>query len=255
MPTDNTMTDIQYLDVPGRSLAYHHTLGKNPGLLFCGGFSSDMEGTKALALEQWGRLKGIEVTRFDYQGHGASSGHFTEGTIGNWYNDSLCILDQVTSGSQIIVGSSMGGWIMILLALARPHRIAGLIGIAAAPDFTEELIWKNLDQTSRQRLIDDGILYDSSADGQESSPITRELIEEARSHLVLGTTIDVRCPVRLIHGICDQDVPWQTSMTLLERLNSSDVHLVLIKDGTHRCSRPQDIDLLKATCDSLISAD
>jgi pimeloyl-ACP methyl ester carboxylesterase len=219
--------------------------------MFCGGFQSDMTGTKALALESWARARGRGFVRFDYQGHGRSSGHFDDGTIGRWADDARAVLDGLTSGPQILVGSSMGAWIMVLVATSRPERIAGLVGIAAAPDFTEDLIWGTLDPEQRLALLDQGHLHLPSDYAAEPYPVTLALIEEARRHLVLRGPIALDCPVRLIHGMSDRDVPWVTSVRLVERLTASDVRLTLIKDGDHRLSRDQDIAVICHTVEAL----
>lgn len=245
---------MQYLTVQGVKLAYHHTSGRGPGIMFCNGFTSDMTSTKAVALERWALSEGLSFTRFDYSGHGASSEDFFDGTIGIWHADSLAIFDHVTSQKQIIVGSSMGGWMMVLLALARRERVVGLVGIAAAPDFTEDLVWDTLDEEQRQKLIQTGLLSLPCTDPQETEPltVTYALITEGRHHLVLRKAIPLTCPVRLLHGMRDTDVPWQTSIRLLDALDSTDCSVTLIKDGTHRLSREQDIQCLTQTVADLV---
>jgi pimeloyl-ACP methyl ester carboxylesterase len=233
------------------TIAYHRTEGTSPGVIFMGGFKSDMTGTKALALEQLCRRDGRSFVRFDYQGHGASSGRFEDGKLGLWAADALAVFDAATAGPQIIVGSSMGGWIALLTALARPDRVAGLVGVAAAPDFTEDLIWAQLDENERYVLMEDGVLYEDSAYG-EPYPYTRELIEDGRRHLLLREPIPLTCPVRLLHGMRDADVPWRTSQRLSDRLAGEDARITLVKDGDHRLSRPQDIALLCQTVGDLI---
>jgi pimeloyl-ACP methyl ester carboxylesterase len=229
----------------GATIAYHRLPGSRPGVIFLGGFMSDMTGTKAMALEAWCRQQGRAYIRFDYQGHGSSSGRFADGTIGRWLEDALAVLDRVSEGPQILVGSSMGGWLMLLLALCRPERIAGLVGVACAADFIDAL-WQGLDEPTRARLQNEGIIYQPSEydDGAPYS-ITLELIEEARRHRLLDKEVlPVRCPVRLLHGLRDPDVPWQTSVTVAERLLSEDVRVLLVKDGEHRMSRISDLSLL-----------
>jgi pimeloyl-ACP methyl ester carboxylesterase len=230
----------------GHTLAYQRSVGHEPGVIFLGGFRSDMTGTKALTLENWCRQQERAFVRFDYFGHGASSGCFADATIGRWRDDACAVLDQLSAGPQILVGSSLGGWLMVLTALARPARVAGLIGIATAADFTEELIWAQLDAAARARLQQDGVLYQPSDYSTEPYPITLKLIEEGRQHLVLHAPIALTCPVRLLHGMDDSDVPWQTSLRLAEWLASCDVRITLIKDGEHRLSREQDLQLLLA---------
>ena len=211
-----------------------------------------MAGTKATFLDTFCAERGLPYVRFDYSGHGASSGRFEDGTIGAWAEDAIAIIDRVADGSLILVGSSMGGWIMLLAALARPDRIAGLVGLAPAPDFTEALIWSRLSDDERGRLLNAGRLETPPAYADEPTIITRALIEEGRRHLLLNAHISIRCPVRLLHGMADPDVPHQLSLELAERLVSNDVRVTLIKDGDHRLSRAEDLALLGATIEELI---
>jgi len=234
----------------GRRLACRHLPGQAPGVLFCGGYTSDMTGTKATALEAFCRERGRACTRFDYAGHGASSGDFADGTIGAWADDALAVLDRAIAGPVVVVGSSMGGWIMLLLALARPERVCGLVGIAAAPDFTEDLLLPEATPAQRRALADQGYWMQPSAYGAPY-PVTRALLEEARAHLVLRGPIPIRCPVHLLHGQRDPDVPWQTALRLAERLESDDVTVELIKAGDHRLSRERDLARLAAAVERL----
>lgn len=235
----------------GAGIAVRHSAGRTPGLVFLPGFHSDMTGQKAETLAATAIAAGRQFTRFDYQGHGASDGRFEDGTIGLWLDDAIAVLDQVTTGPQVLVGSSMGGWMMVLLARARPQRVAGLVGIAAAADFTEELIWNRLSSGERTRLIQDGALPVPNRDDDPYS-VTLRLVEEGRRHLVLPSPIALACPVRLIHGMADPDVPWQTSVRLAERLTGPDVQVILVKDGEHRMSRPADLALLVGTVQALV---
>ncbi len=244
----------------GTVLAYYKTEARKarteegvplPGLIFLGGFKSDMTGSKALALEDYARRNGRDFLRFDYHGHGRSSGRFEDGTIGRWTADALAVLDQLTLGPQILVGSSMGGWIMLLVALARPERIAGLVGIAAAPDFTEDLIWARATAQQRAALERDGFVDRPSAYNEAPYRITRRLIEEARDHLLLAKPIPIACPLRLVHGMKDQDVPWQTSLRLAEALQGDDVEVTLVKSAAHRLSEPQDLQRLERIIEAL----
>ena len=222
-------------------IAYNRFDKKNknlPELLFLGGFKSDMTGTKATFLESICEKRDQTYTRFDYFGHGSSSGIFTQGTIGQWLSDTLAMIDEVTKGPLVLVGSSMGGWLMTLAALARPERIHALIGIAAAPDFTEELIWPSLTETQQKDFVRQGIIQTPSQYEEQGFPITLQLIEEAREHLVLPKAIDIDCPVHLIHGVADKDVPWIFSQRLSRRIKSPEVTLTLIKNGDHRLNTP-----------------
>ncbi|UEM03094.1 alpha/beta hydrolase [Skermanella rosea] len=249
--TDLNASPENTLAHEGATIAYRRTEGSTPGVIFMGGFKSDMTGTKAVALESFCRSRGTAFVRFDYQGHGTSSGRFEEGSIGLWSRDALAVFDRLTEGPQVVVGSSMGGWMMLLTALARPERVAGLIGIASAPDFTEDLIWSTLDETDRATLMETGALLKPSDYG-DPYPYTRRLIEDGRDHLLLRGTIPLACPVRLLHGMRDADVPWRTSQRIAERLAGDDVRITLVKDGDHRLSRDQDIALLCRTVGELL---
>ncbi|MBM3952513.1 MAG: alpha/beta hydrolase [Rhodospirillales bacterium] len=236
----------------GATIAYRPTPGKGPGVMFLTGFRSDMTGGKALAVEALCRAQNRAFVRFDYTGHGESSGAFADGTIGRWTEDALLVLDRVTNGPQVLVGSSMGGWIALLLARARPERVAGIVGIAAAPDFTEDLVHDVLDADAKDRLARDGQIVVPSAYDPEPCVITRRLIEEGRDHLLLRGPIPVAAPVRLIHGMEDHDVPWQTALRIAERIASTDVEITLVKGGRHRLSDPPDLERLVAVVAALL---
>jgi pimeloyl-ACP methyl ester carboxylesterase len=214
-------------------------------VIFLGGYASDMTGTKATYLEDWCQARGRAFIRFDYQGHGRSSGRLTEGTIGGWRDDALAVITACARGPLLLVGSSMGAWIMLLTALAIPDRIQGLVGVAAAPDFTEDLLWARLGADQRIALQRDGVIRQPSTYG-EPLPFTWRLVEDGRRHLLLRTPIPLHCPVRLLHGIADEDVPWETSRRLAEALRGRDVALTLVKDGGHRLSEPHELALLGA---------
>lgn len=237
----------------GVSIAYYTSSGKSPGVMFCGGFMSDMTGSKAITLETFCRKLGHGFLRFDYTGHGQSSGRFEDGTIGSWTSDALAVLDTLTEGPQVIVGSSMGGWIAVNLALARPNRIAGLVTIAAAPDFTEDLIWAELPPDAQMMLETEGVIYEPSEYSEKPYPITMTLIQEGRRHLRLRGPIAIDVPVRLLHGMRDPDVPWQRSLLLAEKLTSDDVRVTLVKDGDHRLSREPDLALIARTVSDLLA--
>ena len=237
----------------GATIAYRASRGKTPGVMFLTGYKSDMEGGKALFLEALCRRRGTAFMRFDYQGHGASSGVFTDGTIGLWTGDAVAVLDAVTEGPQVLVGSSMGGWIMLLAALRRPQRIAGLIGIAAAADFTEDLMPARMTAEQKETLERDGVIYAPNPYGPEPTPIAKGFIDEGRDHLVLRQRIPLACPTRLIHGMRDGDVPWQTSLRISQMLNADDVELFFDKDGEHRLSEPHDLERLGFIVESLLT--
>ncbi len=238
----------------GATIAYRRTSGKTPGVVFCGGFGSDMSGTKAAALEAFCEARGQAYLRFDYQGHGRSSGVFADGTIGGWTEDALGVFDACTEGPQVLVGSSMGGWIALLVALARPQRVAGLLGIAAAPDFTEDLIWQRLTAAEREAMARDGFVPPPGDYPETVTRITRRLIEEGRAHLLLRHRVPLACPVRLLHGMADADVPWQTALRLLDCLESKDAEVTLVKTGDHRLSEPKDLCRLKRTLAGLLDS-
>jgi pimeloyl-ACP methyl ester carboxylesterase len=231
-----------------RSIAVRARAGASPGLIWLGGFKSDMRGIKALALDGWAAEHGRACVRFDYSGHGESGGAFIDGTIGRWLEESLAVFDRYCSGPQVVIGSSMGGWMALLLALALVRRnepapratLKGLVLIAPAPDFTEELMWKGFSPQIRSEIETCGVWLRPSEYG-EPYPITRQLIEEGRNHLLLGSAIEVGCPVRILQGAQDPDVPWQHAFALAHRLPCDDVVLTMIQDGDHRLSRPQDI--------------
>lgn len=235
----------------GSTIAYHRLDGQAPGVVFLGGYRSDMTGTKALYLADYCRRRGRAYVRFDYFGHGASSGDFAEGTISRWRDDALAVLDSLTAGPQILVGSSMSGWIMLLAALARPERIAALVGIAGAPDFTEELLWPRLTPAQRAEIEQRGRVVLPSDYDPAGYVYTRALIEDGRRHLLLGEPIPLDIPVRLLHGLGDESVPWRLSLRLAERLASRDVLVNLVKDGDHRLSKPAELALLAQTLDAL----
>ncbi len=250
---ESDQAQIKFLERSGLPrLAYCATPGKSPGIVFLGGFGSDMTGTKATALEDAAKLRGHAFLRLDYRGHGQSEGRFVDGTIGDWFADALAVFDAMTTGPQTLVGSSMGGWISLLLARARPERIKALVGIAAAPDFTARLMDGELSAAQRATLLKDGVLYRPSDYG-EPIPITRKLVEDGNRHLLLDRPIPFTGPVRLLHGQRDPDVPWQLSLKIAERLEGGDVRVILVKDGDHRLSRPQDIALLVRTVEELIA--
>ncbi|MEM6943467.1 MAG: alpha/beta hydrolase [Pseudomonadota bacterium] len=235
-----------------RRLAYHRTPATgdgmgHPGIVFLGGFSSDMTGAKATHLEAWAREKGRAFLRFDYRGHGVSSGTFEEGAIGDWASDAIAVIDHLTEGPQILVGSSMGGWISLLVAKARVSRVAALIGIAAAPDFTEDGIWAALDEEARAVLMREGKVAMPSDYWDEPYVITRRLIEEGRGNLVLRTPLELPFPVRLLHGTADADVPVERGTLLLDHMSCADARLTLVKDADHRFSGPAELDLIVDT--------
>lgn len=241
----------------GATIAYHKSVGRGhgngPGVIFLGGFMSDMDGTKAVALEAHCQQQGQAYLRFDYQGHGQSSGAFTEGTIGKWSEDAIDVLDKLTEEPQILVGSSMGGWIMLLAALARPERIAGLVGIAAAPDFTEAFMWKGFSTGIRETLLRDRVYYAPSEYSDQPFAITMDLIEDGRTHLLLDKPIDFDRPVHVFQGIVDDVVPWEHAIKISRQLTSNDVTTTLIKDGDHRLSREEDLSKIFAAVDRLSS--
>lgn len=236
-------------------IAYHRQGGDGPtnkqGIVFCGGFRSDMTGTKAQALAAWTQASGRSYTRFDYFGHGASSGAFTDGTMSYWRGDIPHVLDNLCDSKQILVGSSFGGWLSLMAALDRPDKVAALVLIAPAVDMTERLMWARFSDQARTKLMDEGLIYDPSEYDPEGYPITRALIEDGRSHLMLEAPINLDMPIRILHGQKDDAVPWELSLELAERVTSKDVELHFIKDGDHRLSEPNEIARLFDLIDSL----
>jgi pimeloyl-ACP methyl ester carboxylesterase len=234
-----------------RRVAVRERSGTPPGLFWLSGYKSDMKGTKAAALAHWAEQAGRACVRFDYSGHGESGGEFTEGTIGRWLADCLGVFDACCRGPQILIGSSMGGWLALLMVRALrarpqapPASVIGLVLIAPAVDFTEELMWKRFTPAIRQELEEKGVWSRPSEYSPEPYLVTRQLIEEGRNHLLLGGMIETGCPVRILQGVEDPDVPWRHAVELVSRLASDDVILTLVKDGDHRLSRPEDIERL-----------
>ncbi len=213
---------------------------------------SDMTGDKAMAVEAWCAAAGRACLRLDYSGHGGSGGRFVDGHIGRWTEDALFLIDRFAAGPIVLVGSSMGGWIALNVALRRAEHVVGLVGIAAAPDFTETLMWPAFSAAQRETLLSVGELRIPSQYGGEQI-ITRDLIEDGRRHLLLNGSIGLRCPVRLLQGQRDPDVPWPTALRIAEHLESDDVRVIIIKDGDHRLSRPQDIDVLLGILSALMA--
>ena len=236
----------------GSEIAYRTRSGRQPGVMFFGGFMSDMTGTKATMLDDYCRRRDRAFIRFDYSGHGESSGRFDDGTIGQWSADAVAVMDHVAEGPLLIVGSSMGGWIGLLAANERPDLVAGFIGIAAAPDFTEDMMWDEFDDVVREKLRADGFSYEAPDNGDDPHPIATRFIEAARDHLVLRSPLELDCPVRLIQGMQDADVPWRTALRLAEHITGDDVEVTLVKNGDHRLSQPADLARLERTLDLLL---
>jgi pimeloyl-ACP methyl ester carboxylesterase len=239
-------------DIAARQIAVRQRQGGSPGLFWLGGFKSDMRGTKAEALDRWAQGNGRAMTRFDYSGHGESGGNFTHGTIGRWLEESLAVFETFCRGPQVVIGSSMGGWLALLLIreLARRRQteptVARLVLIAPAVDFTEELMWKRFPAEVKLKIEQTGVWARPSQYSEEPYAITRDLIEEGRKHLLLDGMIETGCPVRILQGVQDPDVPWQHTVELTARFARDDVVLTLVKDGDHRLSRPEDIERLIA---------
>ncbi|HPD92865.1 MAG: alpha/beta hydrolase [Rhodobacter sp.] len=238
----------QVLTTPqGRRIAYVRTPGTGPGVVFLGGFKSDMTGTKAQFLEHWARDRGRAFLRFDYSGHGQSSGDFLDGCIGDWSQDAMEAIRALTDGPQVLVGSSMGGWIALLVARAMPDRVAALVGIAAAPDFTEDGLWSDFSDDQRARLDADGVVDLPSEYDDAPYRITRRLIEDGRTRLVLRSPLPLPFPVRLLQGSNDTDVPVSVALRLFEHADSPDLTLSLVKGADHRFSEPDNLALLART--------
>ncbi|MCE6969488.1 alpha/beta hydrolase [Cereibacter sphaeroides] len=246
------MTEPSFLVTPqGRRIAYRLTDGTGPCVVFCGGFRSDMEGTKALHLQRWAETTGRAFLRFDYSGHGSSGGDFLEGAIGDWFEDARAVIGLV-AGPILLVGSSMGGWISLLLAREMPDRIAGLVGIAAAPDFTEDSMWQGFTPDQRAELEREGRVALPSDYSDEPYIITRRLIEEGRTRLVLRERLDLPFPVRLLQGTADTDVPQEVALRLLGHAEGPDIRLLLVKGADHRFSTPECLRLIEQAVEDLL---
>jgi len=235
----------------GETIAYLRRAGKPPGIVWLGGFKSEMTGTKGTALDKWAAERGRALLRFDYFGHGQSSGNFREGTITRWRDDALAVLDRLAAGPQILVGSSMGAWIALLAALARPARVKAMLLIAPATDFTETLMWARMSPEIRSEIMERGEWLRPSAYDPEPYPITRNLVEDGRRHLLLGSPIPLHIPVRILQGMKDPDVPWQHAVKLLETI-AGDAALTLLKHGDHRLSTPADLAQMTRMLDALV---
>ncbi|HEY0325960.1 MAG TPA: alpha/beta hydrolase [Allosphingosinicella sp.] len=244
------MSDPEYLaTASGRRLAFHRRAGSGPTVIFLPGYMSDMEGSKVLALDSWCADQGRAVLRFDYGGCGISPGAFEDQALADWRDDAVAMIDS-GAGPVVLVGSSMGGWIMLLAALARPDRVAGLIGIAAAPDFTS---W-GFSDADKETIARDGRLVEDTPYGDQPYVTTRTFWDSGETLKLLGAEIAIDFPVRLLHGQADPDVPFDISLRIADRLRSADVQTILVKDGDHRLSRPQDIGLLTSTLSQLLDA-
>ncbi|MDI3335268.1 alpha/beta hydrolase [Defluviimonas aestuarii] len=229
----------------GRDIAYDRIEGAGPGVVFLGGFRSDKEGTKALALEAWAKRHGRAFLRFDYSGHGQSSGDFLDGCIGDWFEDARAAILELTEGPQVLVGSSMGSWISLLMARECPEKVAGLVTIAAAPDFTEDGMWEEFSDTQRQELIEAGQVALPSDYSDEPYIITKRLIEEGRERLVLRSALTLPMPVRMLQGTADADVPVSVAVRLIDHATGPDIRLTLVKDADHRFSTPECLKLIE----------
>lgn len=236
---------------PSGRIAFRRLKGSGPAVVWLGGFKSDMTGTKAQAIAEWAAKGARAFVRFDYSGHGASEGRFEEGTISAWLADALAAIDRLTEGKLILAGSSMGGWLAALAALRRPERMAGAVFIAPAPDFTEELMWSRMTGPERDEILREGRLLEHSPYAEEPAIITRSLIEDGRAHLILGGRIDIGCPVRILQGMADGDVPWRHALKFAECLAADDVELTLVKSGDHRLSKPREIARILGAIESI----
>ncbi len=243
-----------FLTTPeGRRIAFNRTVGSGPGVVFLGGFRSDKEGTKALALEAWARAAGRAFLRFDYSGHGASSGDFLDGAIGDWLEDSRAAILGLTEGPQVLVGSSMGGWIALLMAREHPGKVAGIVTIAAAPDFTEDGMWAEFSDDQRRELMGTGRVALPSEYSDEPYIITRRLIEEARGRLVLRSPLALPMPVRMLQGTADTDVALAVAVRLLEHAAGPDIRLTVVKGADHRFSTPACLQLIERSVTEVLA--
>lgn len=246
-----------YGGLDDNKIAYCKSAGsktnKQPGLIWCGGLKSDMQGSKATALHDWANAQGRAYIRFDYFGHGKSTGRFRDGTISRWALDTVQIIDELSAGPQILIGSSMGAWTALLAALARPERIKALVLIAPAPDFTQKLMWAGFSDAIRNTIMEEGIYYEPS-DYDEPYEISRDLILDGRENLLLDAPIAFTGPVRILQGMQDTSVPYAHAQKLIDVLTSDDVEMTLVKDGDHSLSRAHDIERLVRTVSDLGSS-
>jgi pimeloyl-ACP methyl ester carboxylesterase len=248
------MTSPDFIDGPGgRRLAYHVTPGAGPGVVFLGGFKSDMEGTKALHLEDWARRNGRAFLRLDYSGHGQSAGTFEEGAIGDWAADAQAVIAAATEGPQILVGSSMGGWIALLCVKAMPQRVAGLVTVAAAPDFTEDAMWAGFTDAQRAELMEKGRLEFPSEYDDSPYVITRRLIEEGRENFVLRAPLRLPFPVRFLQGTADEDVDRAVALRLMDHAEGPDMRLTLVDGADHRFSTPDCLALIEQSVEEVVA--
>ncbi len=244
---------VDYLECEnGRRLAYERSAGRGPGLVFLSGLKSDMNGTKAVRLHDWARARGRAYLRFDYSGHGQSSGTFCDGAIGDWAEDARQAISALTEGPQVLVGSSMGGWISLILAGKMTRRIAGIVGIAAAPDFTEDGMWASFSASQKQELARAGRVFLPS-EYDEPYEITRRLIEDGRDHLVLRAPLSLPFPVRLLHGTADTSVAQSVPLRLIEHATGDDIRLTLLKGADHRFSSDQCLALIETTITEVLT--
>ncbi|WEX08152.1 alpha/beta hydrolase [Chelativorans sp. AA-79] len=251
------MDEAARIDIDGNAIAVRHRPGRAPGLMWLGGYRSDMRGTKAEALDAWAEEHGIACTRHDYSGHGESGGAFEQGTISRWLKESLAVFRRFTEGTQVLVGSSMGAWIALrmvqeLQKAGEGRRVGGILLIAPAPDFTTDLVEPGLSEAQREALERQGYFEEPSDYSPEPDIYTRALIDDGRQNRVLEGIIDTHCPVHILQGMADPDVPYTHAMRLVEHLPADDVTLSLVRDGDHRLSRPQDVDLMLRVAGSLI---
>ncbi len=235
---------VSYLDTEGERIAYHKTEGSGPGVVFLGGFKSDMEGTKAVYLQQWAETNGRAFLRLDYTGHGQSSGDFVNGCIGDWVRDARAAIETLTKGPQILVGSSMGGWISLLLCRDIPSKVHGLVGIAAAPDFTEDSMWMGFNDEQRETILKDGQIDLPSEYSDEPYIITKKLIEDGRNQLVLRSPLALPFAVRFLQGTEDADVDQSVALRLLEHASGEDIRLTLLKGANHSFSTPECLTMI-----------
>ena len=243
---------MEFLEANGRRIAYERRKGTGPGVVFLGGFRSDMTGTKAQALDDWAMRQGRAFLRFDYSGHGQSSGDFLDGSIGDWAQDAMAAIGALTEGPQVLVGSSMGGWISLLVARALQGRVAGLVGIAAAPDFTADLMWDSYSDQQKALLTVQGWLAEPSEYSDQPNIITKTFLDDGAMHLVLRAPLNLPFPVRLLQGTADVDVPPSVALRLMDHATCPDLRLTLVKGADHRFSTPDCLDLMTATIEEVL---
>lgn len=236
----------------GRCIAYNQSTGQSPGIVFLGGYSSDMNGTKSTHMDQWAQMKGISYLRFDYTGHGQSSGQFVDGCISDWFEDALDVIDSLTSGPQLLIGSSMGGWIALLLARIQPEKIAGIVGIAAAPDFTQDFEENRLSKEELGEVRKQGLVRIPTEYSDEGLVVTQKLLQDGHRNFVLNQKLDLPFPVRFLQGTEDKDVDYSVAVNLLNHCSGQNIRLLIVKGANHSFSSPDCLSIIENAVEDIL---